>query len=104
MRKASYTCVMYNTIMESIDSRIRTIIDKTTIDELVRKTTISGTRWRTVRYDKRTRVSTQELEALISIYPQYALWLNTGKIIPESGQTSPEYDEAQAHLNGAHAG
>lgn len=80
--------------MESIDDRVRTLIDKATLDELVKKTQISGTRWRTVRYDKRTRISTQEVAALVSLYPSYALWLSSGQIAPESGQTSPPYDEA----------
>ncbi|WP_090943236.1 hypothetical protein [Azotobacter beijerinckii] len=84
--------------MELADERIRTLIDKATIDELIKKTQISGTRWRTVRYDKRTRISTQELSALVMLYPQYALWLASGQIAPDCGQTSPDYDEAKEHL------
>ncbi|WP_090618844.1 hypothetical protein [Azotobacter beijerinckii] len=83
--------------MELADERIRTLIDKATIDELIKKTEIGGTRWRTVRYDKRTRISTQELSALVTLYPQYALWLASGQIAPDCGQTSPDYDEAKAH-------
>lgn len=90
--------------MESIDDRVRSLVDKTGLDELVKKTEIGGTRWRTVRYDKRTRISTQEVEALTSIYPQYALWLASGQIAPESGQTSPEYDEANRNLTSQNAG
>ncbi|WP_165677280.1 hypothetical protein [Metapseudomonas otitidis] len=81
--------------MPSIDARIRALIDITGLDELVRATDISGTRWRTVRYDKRTRISTQEMTALVQLYPQYALWLASGEIIPEKGQTSPAYDAQQ---------
>ncbi|WP_165665327.1 hypothetical protein [Metapseudomonas otitidis] len=81
--------------MPSIDARIRALIDITDLDELVRTTDISGTRWRTVRYDKRTRISTQEMTALVQLYPQYALWLASGEIIPEKGQTSPAYDAQQ---------
>ncbi|WP_447590201.1 hypothetical protein [Aquipseudomonas campi] len=90
--------------MESIDDRVRTLVDKTGLDELVKKTEISGTRWRTVRYDKRTRISTQEVEALTLLYPSYALWLASGKVAPESGQTSPEYDEANRNLTDQNAG
>ncbi|XBY67307.1 hypothetical protein ABS648_23250 [Pseudomonas solani] len=90
--------------MELADERIRTLIDKATIDELVKKTEIKGTRWRTVRYDKRTRVSTQELSALVTLYPQYALWLASGEIAPECGQTSPDYDEADRNLTNPNAG
>ncbi len=87
-----------------MDERIRTLIDRAGVDELVRKTAIGATRWRTVRYDKRTRISTQEAAALIEIFPQYALWLASGQILPEAGQTSPEYDEANAKLAAPGAG
>ncbi|OQR29260.1 DNA-binding protein [Pseudomonas sp. T] len=50
------------------------------------------------------RVSSEEIDVMVNIFPQYALWIASGKIAPESGQTSPEYDEAQAHLKGTHAG
>ncbi|MDF3933755.1 hypothetical protein [Pseudomonas citronellolis] len=81
--------------MESIDDRVRALVDKTGLDELVRRTEISGTRWRTVRYDKRTRISTQEVEALVRLYPQYALWLASGQVAPEVGQTQPEIGASQ---------
>ena len=90
--------------MELTEDRVRSLIDKATVDELVKRTDIGGTRWRTVRYDKRTRVSTQELDQLVRIYPQYALWLASGTIAPECGQTSPEYDEAHSNLSNHHAG
>ena len=87
-----------------MDERIRVLIDKAGIDELVRTTSIGGTRWKTVRYDKRTRISTKEVEALIQRYPKYALWIASGQINPECGQTSPDYDEANAKLAAPHAG
>ncbi|WP_312913459.1 hypothetical protein [Stutzerimonas nitrititolerans] len=40
-------------------------------------------------------MSTEELEALLKLFPQYTLWLGSGQIAPEIGQTSPEYDEAK---------
>jgi len=87
-----------------MDERIRTLIDRAGVDELVRKTEIGATRWRTVRYDKRTRISTQEATALVEMFPQYALWLASGQIAPECGQTSPEYDEANRNLPNQNAG
>lgn len=50
-------------------------------------------RWRSVSKGI-VRVSTEEIDVLVKIYPRYALWLASGKIAPECGQTSPEYDEA----------
>ncbi len=81
-----------------MDDRIRTLIDKAGLDVLAKKTDITGTRWRTVRYDSRTRISTNEVQELVSIFPSYALWLTTGNIAPEIGQTSPAYDEANEKL------
>ncbi len=72
-----------------MDERIRRLIDMAGIDVLVRSTAIGATRWRTVRYDKRTRISTQEVAALTSLYPQYALWLVLGDDLAKCAQTSP---------------
>lgn len=81
-----------------MDDRLRAVIDIIGIDELVRRSEIGSTRWRTVRYDKRTRISTQEVQAIVKIKPEYTLWINLGLIAPEAGQTSPEYDEANKNL------
>lgn len=87
-----------------MDARIRQLIDIAGLDNLAKKTDIAGTRWRTVRYDKRTRISTQEMQALIELFPQYGYWLATGKIDPEKGETSPDYDEANEKLDEQNAG
>lgn len=50
------------------------------------------------------RVSTEEIDVLVKIYPQYAFWLASGEIAPEVGQTSPDYDEANRNLNQPNAG
>lgn len=50
------------------------------------------------------RVSTEEIDVLVSALPQYALWLASGQIIPDGGQTSPEYDEANRNLTSQNAG
>ncbi len=81
-----------------MDERLRSVIDIIGIDELVRRSEIGSTRWRTVRYDKRTRISTQEMQAIVKIKPEYALWIASGEIAPEAGQTSPDYDEAHRNL------
>ncbi|WP_282876927.1 DNA-binding protein [Pseudomonas peli] len=50
-------------------------------------------RWKSVSKGA-VRVSTEEIDVLVKVFPQYALWLASGEIAPECGQTSPEYDEA----------
>lgn len=54
-------------------------------------------RWRSVSKGA-VRVSTEEVDVLVQAFPQYALWLASGQIAPEIGQTSPAYDEAHSNL------
>jgi hypothetical protein len=89
--------------MESIHTRVITIINKVGIDDLVRRTEIGSTRWQTVKY-KKARVTGDDIEALVAILPQYAYWLTTGKVAPEIGQVSPEYEEASQNSDSPKAG
>lgn len=89
--------------MESIQDRAITLIYKTGLDELVRRSEISYSRWKNLRH-KKARVSTEEVEVLVTLYPCYALWIASGKVAPECGQTSPEYDEANSNLSNQSAG
>lgn len=54
-------------------------------------------RWKSVSKGA-VRVSTEEIDVLVEVYPQYALWLASGKIAPDVGQTSPEYDQANSKI------
>lgn len=89
--------------MESIQSRARLLIDKIGFDRLVREGTIGYSRWQSVRY-KDIRMSTEEIEVLQAIFPAYRLWLISGEIMPECGQTSPDYDKANRELGSQNAG
>ncbi len=51
-------------------------------------TDIGYNRWTTVM-NKRGRLSVEELEAVANIWPEYEVWLFTGREFPESGQISP---------------
>lgn len=68
------------------------------MDRLVRETPIGSNRWRTVLYNKDVRISTEEIDVLGNLYPQYRWWMVSGEVAPEIGQTSPEYDEANRNL------
>jgi hypothetical protein len=76
----------------TIQIRARALIDKAGFERLIKESNIGLTRWQTVRY-KDIRMSTEELEVLQSLFPKYRLWLISGEIAEEAGQTSPEYDE-----------
>lgn len=60
-------------------------------------------RWRNISKGA-VRISTEEIDVLVQIYPQYALWLASGQIAPDCGQTSPEYDEARSASPSQNAG
>lgn len=62
-----------------------------------KETGIDRYRWGNIRNGK-ARLSDEEIDAVIKLFPNYAYWLATGKVIPEAGQTSPEYDEANEKL------
>ncbi len=79
--------------MNTINERLRRIASKTGMDRLIRETEIGFNRWKTIMYNKDVRISTEEMEALCKIYPQYAYWLTTREIIPTAGQVSPDYEE-----------
>lgn len=48
---------------------------------------------------KDVRMSTNELEVVKKIYPNYSLWLISGEIALEIGQTSPDYDDVKSNLD-----
>lgn len=88
---------------ESIQDRSISLIYKAGIDDLVRNSDIGHVRWKNVRHRK-TRISSEELEVLQEMFPSYRLWLISGEIAPDCGQTSPAYDEANEKLPTPNAG
>jgi hypothetical protein len=89
--------------MELSQDRVITLINLTGLDELVRKSPISYIRWQNLKY-KKARVSSEEIDAMVRIYPKYALWIASGEVAPDCGQTSPTYDEANRSLAAPSAG
>lgn len=89
--------------MESSADRARLLIKKVGPKKLSQLSETDHSRWLNVSKGA-VRVSTEEIDVLVEAFPQYALWLASGKIIPESGQTSPDYDEANRNLTEQNAG
>lgn len=75
--------------MGTIAERIRTIASIAGMDRLVRETPIGSNRWRTVLYNKDVRISTEEIEELSKLFPQYRWWMISGETADEIGQKSP---------------
>lgn len=57
--------------------------------ELARLTGISIDRWKSIR-SRGVRASTEEVDACVELWPQYAYWLVTGKTQPEVGNIGLE--------------
>ena len=89
--------------MESSADRARLLIKKIGPKKLSQLSGTDYSRWLNVSKGA-VRVSTEEVDVLVGLYPQYALWLASGQIAPEIGQTSPAYDEANRNLSQPSAG
>jgi hypothetical protein len=68
-----------------------------------KETGIDRYRWGNIRSGK-ARLSDAEIEAVVKLFPNYALWLASGEIAPECGQTSPEFEDANRNLTSHNAG
>lgn len=63
------------------------------LPELEARTGISRYTWNNLKNPARNReIKEEEILAIAEVYPQYRWWLITGEVMPEIGQTSPEYD------------
>ncbi|WP_043798058.1 hypothetical protein ACLSSQ_11235 [Azospira sp. APE16] len=60
--------------------------------ELEEMTGINATSWRDVCLERK-RATAEHLEAIGRLWPEYSLWLLTGRTQSESGQTSPELEQ-----------
>lgn len=76
---------------------------KLTAKRLEQLSGIDRERWYALRRGSR-RVNEDDIKVIVELAPEYALWLVSGKIAPEVGQTSPEYDEAHESLPQPSAG
>lgn len=55
-------------------------------------------RWKNISKGK-IRISTEELAVLAELFPQYALWLISGRVEIKNGHLSPDHIEMKWHEN-----
>jgi len=67
--------------------------------ELEAQTGIDREKWYSLRNGRR-RANEEDISAIVELYPEYALWVVTGNSTPETGQTSPGFEEAHKNLKG----
>jgi len=84
-----------------IKERVITIIKHSGMKnpELEATTGIGRYTWQNIRNKPERELKTEEIEAIVKLFPQYALWIASGEIAPEVGQTSPKYDEVNSKLD-----
>lgn len=87
----------------SITDRSLLLIGKSNLTDLTKAGDTDYNRWVSIKRGK-ARVGADEVEVLGRVFPQYRWWLSTGEVMPEIGQTSPEYDEANLKLSNQSAG
>lgn len=83
--------------------RVLKLLSATSLKDLAEVNSKEYVRWQSIKRGK-ARISAEEIEQLGRIYPSYRWWLLTGEVMPDKGQTSPEYDEANRNLTSQNAG
>lgn len=88
---------------DKLSDRALQLINSASLVELSKAGETDYPRWVNIKRG-RARVGADEIEILGKLYPSYRWWLLTGEVIPENGQTSPDYDEANRNLVNPNAG
>ena len=68
-----------------------------TVDEFSLKTGIKSGQISSIE-NNRQKLYGWQIQAISSIWPEYAYWLATGLTIPEAGQISPELEDTRQKL------
>lgn len=64
--------------------------------DLERETGIDRYTWgNLLNLKKKVRANEDHLEAINSLWPQFAYWVMTGKVQPEAGNINPEIERAR---------
>lgn len=84
-----------------IKERVITVIKESGLKnpELEERTGVNRYTWQNIRNKPERALKTEEIEAVIELFPQYGYWIATGNVAPEIGQTSPEYDQVNSKLD-----
>jgi hypothetical protein len=61
---------------------------------LARETGITARAWSHV-FNKRASLDVKYIDAMNKAFPKYVYWFQTGKTIPEAGQTSPDLEQLE---------
>lgn len=88
---------------DTLTDRALQLINAASLVELSKAGETDYPRWVNIKRG-RARVGADEIEILAKVFPCYRWWLLTGEVLPDNGQTSPDYDEANRNLANPNAG
>ena len=90
-------------MIKDINDRALLLLGKLSLSDLAVTNSKEYVRWQNIKRGS-ARIAATEIEELGRIFPNYRYWLISGEVMPESGQTSPSYDEANEKLEKPNAG
>lgn len=93
----------YFSMSQGLSDRAMLLLEMASIKTLEHMGDTPYVRWQNIKRGK-ARIGADEIEALGKMFENYRWWLMTGEVMPEKGQTSPEYDEAHSNLSNQNAG
>lgn len=88
---------------KGITDRARLLLDLISLQDMAKPHSKEYVRWQNIKRGK-VRFGADEIEELGQQLPNYRWWLMTGEVMPEIGQTSPDYDQANEKLHEQSAG
>jgi hypothetical protein len=80
-----------------LSDRAFQLLESASLKELTKLGETDYVRWQNIKRG-RAQLRANEVEIIGKAFPNYRWWLMTGEVKPEMGQTSPEYDDANAAL------
>ncbi|MEQ8261020.1 MAG: hypothetical protein RH947_12065 [Alcanivorax sp.] len=80
-----------------ISDRAFQLLESASLKELTKLGETDYVRWQNIKRG-RAQLRANEVEIIGKAFPNYRWWLMTGEVKPEMGQTSPDYDKANAAL------
>ncbi len=84
---------------DTATDRALLLLSRINMAELAEPRTKEYDRWQNIKRG-RARFGIEEAGILASKYPQYSMWLLTGKTDIDGGQTSPDLEEIQRSESG----
>ncbi|MDY0205097.1 MAG: DNA-binding protein [Pseudomonas sp.] len=88
---------------ENINDRALLLLGRISLSDLAETNSKEYVRWQNIKRGS-ARIGATEIEELGKFFPNYRYWLISGELMPDAGQTSPAFDEANEKLTAPNVG